>query len=565
VIVYRDAGRVEAVRPRLDRLRRLAEAGDAAAFLVEAGELEQALLDAANPRGDHWGTLEQRLRTLLLAAGRAFVAAARGSAAPAPPLAAARAALARVEAGPLPTRVLVRPPEGYVHYALDPAGYAAAAAAYARAAGAARAARAIVIGIRSIGTSLSAVVAAALGAPAGVSIRPRGPVGSRRIIATPALEARLTRWLGRGGDVLLVDEGPGATGETLAAAAAWLATLGVGAERLVVLPSRPYGMPLAPADRRAWFGATRKFAPPPDDARIERVAGRIGLDDVVDLSAGAWRARIPGAAGLPACPVHERRKYLGCDSRGRRHVFRYAGLGAWGDAVAARAARLADAGAGPDPTGAADGFVALPWAEGSPAAPAAAADPAFRRAVARYLAARDRALRTGMAARVEPIAEMLECNAREALGGRDAGLAAAVRRLERLPAREAVIPDARLDLHEWVATATGYVKVDALDHGDGLRLPGPADPAWDLAGAAIELALDPGAAAELAARHAAATGASARETAEALAAYRAPYAAWRLADALLSIEEAEGEDRDLFRRQARRYRDALRAALRSAA
>src|SRR5690606_41334498 len=58
-----------------------------------------------------------------------------------------------------------------------------------------------------------------------------------------------------------------------------------------------------------------------------------------------------------------------------------------------------------------------------------------------------------------------------------------------------------LDLHEWVAGAHGYVKTDALDHGDGVRLPGPADPAWDLAGAVVELGLDASAAAELAARH----------------------------------------------------------------
>ena len=564
MIIYRDTGRLEATRPLFDRLRRLAEAGDATGFLVEAGQLEQALLDAANPRRDHWGTLEQRLRALMLTAGHAFLAAARAEPV-APHLAAARAALARLEAGPLPVRILVRPPEGYVQYALDPAGYAAAATAYARQAGAARAARAIVIGIRSIGTSLSAVVAAALGATAGASIRPRGPVGSRRILASAALEAQLTRWLGSGGDVLLVDEGPGATGETLAVAADWLATLGVARERLVIFPSRPHGMPLAPPDRRAWFEATRKYAPPPDEARIERVAGRMGLGDVVDLSSGAWRAFLPGAAGLPSCAVHERRKYLGRDASGRRHAFRYAGLGAWGDAVAERAVRLADAGVGPYPTAFADGFIALPWVEGSPATPAAPRDPAFRRAVARYLAARHRALRTGTAVPVEPIAEMLECNAREALGGRDAGLAAALRRLERLPPREAVVPDARLEFHEWVTSVDGYVKVDALDHGDGLRLPGPTDPAWDLAGAVVELALDAGAAAELAARYAAATGARARETIDALAAYRAPYAAWRLADALLSSQEVEGEDRARFRRRARRYRNALEAALCSAA
>src|SRR5690606_41211550 len=95
-----------------------------------------------------------------------------------------------------------------------------------------------------------------------------------------------------------------------------------------------------------------------------------------------------------------------------------------------------------------------------------------------------------------------------------------------------------LDLHEWVAGAHGYVKTDALDHGDGVRLPGPADPAWDLAGAVVELGLDASAAAELAARHADAARESLRGAAGAPAAYLAPYAAWPLARGLLSLREA---------------------------
>lgn len=564
MIVYRDGARPEPAAARLARLRRLVDRAAVAALLVEAGELEQGVLDAASPDRDDWGPLERRLRSLSLAAGHAYLAVDRGED-PAPQLAAARAALARLEAGPLPAVIQVRPPEGYVHYAVDPAGYAAAAAAYGREAGPGRAANALVVGVRSIGTSLSAAVAAALRARAGVTIRPRGSPGGRRVVATPALAAHCRARLAEGGDVLLVDEGPGATGETLAVVADWLASLGVGRERLVLIPSRAHGMPLAPEHRRAWFEAARKFAPPPDDARPGRAAARFGVVDLLDLSAGAWRACVPGAAGLPACVVHERRKYLCRDGRGRRYALRYAGLGAWGDAVAERAGRLADAGLGPPPLGSADGFLVLPWVEGRPAGPAATRDRAFLRALAAYLAARTRVLRTGAAAETGPILEMLEANAREALDGRDAGLSAAVRRLERLPEREAIIPDARLDLHEWIVGAHGYVKVDALDHGDGVRLPGPADPAWDLAGAVVELGLDASAAAELAARHADATGDSRRGAAEALTAYLAPYAAWRLADALLSMREAEGGDRLRFRLCAARYRRALDAALRAAA
>lgn len=563
MIVYRDSARPEPVAARLARLHRLADRGAVAALLVEAGELEQGVLDAANPYRDGWGPLERRLRRLLLAAGHAYLAAVRGED-PAPHLTAARAALARLEAGPLPAVIPVRPPEGYVHYAVDPAGYAVSAAAYGEEAGRGRAGSALVVGVRSIGTSLSAAVAAALRAPAGITVRPRGEPGGRRVVATPALTAHCRGQLMAGGDVLVVDEGPGATGETLAAVADWLASLGVGRERLVVFPSRAHGMPLAPEHRQAWFRAARKFAPPPDDARLGRAAARFAFVELVDLSAGAWRACLPGAAALPACVVHERRKYLCRDDRGRRYALRYGGLGAWGDAVAERARRLAEAGLGPPPLGSADGFLALPWLEGRPAGPADARDRAFLRALAEYLAARTAVLRTGAAARTEPILEMLETNAREALGGLDGGLSAAVRRLERLPEREAIIPDARLDLHEWVAGAHGYVKTDALDHGDGVRLPGPADPAWDLAGAVVELGLDASAAAELAARHADATRDSQRGAAEALAAYLAPYAAWRLADALLSMREADGGDRLRFRLRAARYRRALDAALRAA-
>ena len=44
--------------------------------------------------------------------------------------------------------------------------------------------------------------------------------------------------------------------------------------------------------------------------------------------------------------------------------------------------------------------------------------------------------------------------------------------------------------HEWIATAAGYLKTDALDHGDNHFYPGPADIAWDVAGTIMEFELD---------------------------------------------------------------------------
>ena len=45
--------------------------------------------------------------------------------------------------------------------------------------------------------------------------------------------------------------------------------------------------------------------------------------------------------------------------------------------------------------------------------------------------------------------------------------------------------------HEWLETAGGYIKTDALDHHDDHFFPGPQDIAWDLAGFAVEFGAGP--------------------------------------------------------------------------
>src|SRR5205814_4564754 len=58
----------------------------------------------------------------------------------------------------------------------------------------------------------------------------------------------------------------------------------------------------------------------------------------------------------------------------------------------------------------------------------------------------------------------------------------------RLECERPAIMDGRMLRHEWIRTPRGeLLKVDAVAHGDDHFYPGPADVAWDLAGAAIEL------------------------------------------------------------------------------
>ncbi len=209
VIIYRDIWWRQTPRTKLARLAALAARKDALGFLVESGELEQGLLNAVYPEQDGWSARHVLLRQAALAAGYAFCTALDGLPVE-PHFIRALGVLERLDRAAWPDHIRIKPPEGYVHYALDPAGYAVAARAWRDVAGGQQAARAVV-GVRGIGTSLSAAVAVALGPARPLTVRPRGRSGDRHIPIDPALDARVRSWLRDGSDVPVVDEGPGAT------------------------------------------------------------------------------------------------------------------------------------------------------------------------------------------------------------------------------------------------------------------------------------------------------------------------------------------------------------------
>lgn len=549
MIVYRDVVRRATVPDCMAELRRLAREDRASAFLVELGIFEQGAVDALHRERDGWTAADALLRSASRSAGMAFTCAspeARG--------AALSAALDRVErsAVDLPPVLELRSPEGYGHYALDPAAYAAAARAYRRDAGPASR-RALVIGIRSIGTSLSAVVCAVTGTGRSVTVRPRGPTSSRAVRTDAALTREVRASLEGGGDVLVVDEGPGVTGETFECVWRWLRSLGVAADRIVLFPSHDGPMPLAGDERRAWFRAVRRYLPPLQDERPGALAEARGWAGLEDLSGGRWRTRVRGARDLVACPHFERLKYRAAAPDGSRWQLRYVGLGSAMDRWLARAQEMEPALGRAAPESAGRGFAVAPWIEGVPLR-GDAPSTADLRGIARYLVARSGRLRTAETVDTGRWLTVLTENGGEAAGVRPADLAGAARLLGTLPPREAVLPDGRMRAGEWLRTADGLVKVDALDHGDGFRLPGPADSAWDLAAAAIEFGLSASGVEELVGRCAAAAGEDATELRRAVVAYRPVYAATCFGDAALSGREAaDAVDRERLAGEAARY------------
>jgi hypothetical protein len=192
MLVYGDHFDEVDARQALDFVHLRFAAGDRLSALVEAGRLAQALVDEDEHRDP------ECMRFLL--------AIAQG--APPPPL--------RVERRPVKLRL----PEGYAFYAVYPKLYAQAARSAPR--------RMQVIGIRSIGTSLAAVVAAACGGPVPITVRPRGHPFDRRV-TLPRIDPRR--------HFAVVDEGPGLSGSSFISVAEALLEQGVPLSRIHLFPS----------------------------------------------------------------------------------------------------------------------------------------------------------------------------------------------------------------------------------------------------------------------------------------------------------------------------------------
>ena len=578
MIFYGKASRVEPTTAVLDEIEdwiREAEA-DAAlpierhgawtAALIAAGALAQGLADAGSEDGE---TAALALATQLagimgssLDSGMIDLPLVRPS-----PITAALAALRDLSG--LPDRIEIRRPEGFAHYAVYPEAYWRAATRLA----APFPTR--VLGLRSIGSTLAPVVAAALHSSPAETVRPEGHPFARTVTVSTARSAAMHD----GADAIwaIVDEGPGLSGSSIGAAADALARVGVPPERLVLFPSHdgPPGAMASPEHRRVWSLARHTvctfedlWLDGPDGGLAAWVADITGplVAAPEDVAGGAWRRhRFRDEAAWPAVDrQNERRKYL-LAGRNGTFLMRFTGLGRFGREKFDRALALADAGFGLPPLGWRHGFLIERWRDDlEPLSPITLDRPALLRRIGNYLAFRARAFpaAAGDGASIEALFAMARVNCAEALGETAArrldGWSAALPRLAA--AARPVAIDGQLAAHEWLSDRTGtLVKTDALDHCCGHDLVGCQDIAWDIAGAASEYALSDQ---ELdALRVAAVPDGGAACDPELLAFFRIAYPAFRVGALSMARDRESGVEADRLSAALSDQIAALRGAL----
>jgi hypothetical protein len=451
-------------------------------------------------------------------------------------------------------------PEGFAFYALYPDTYREAARRFVAAT---RPARVAVLGLRTIGATLAAVVAAeveAAGIPVeGATVRPRGHPWDRELRLGP----RLRQWLAGAveGHVAIVDEGPGLSGTSFASAAEAAAEAGLPDERIHLFPSWDAdGSGLRSERARARWARHRRWTATFEEAVLPRLAAPWGGGRPRDLSAGLWRDLHYGEDRPATQPQHERRKYL-LDRPGEAPILlKFAGLGRRGERALARARAQSEAGLGPEVLGLAEGFLAYRHHRGRPAG-ARDLGPGIIGAMARHAAVLAQA--DAGDARFDDILEMTRINLGEGLGAEPClGWMEALRRT--VATRPAVACDGRMMPQEWLLSEGRILKCDGVDHHDDHFWPGPQDPAWDLAGATVEWGMDASAREALVGAYLARV--HDRGLREVLPFYRVAYLAWRLGYASLAAE-ALGDSADGLRMAALRdrYRAMLPLALARAA
>lgn len=558
--------KIESVRNLLIRMSSLREPSHEAIveLLIEFAELETAVADILCMQRETVHPLAEILREQALVCGELLRLSWKGETdALAPVVAQFRESYEKIFQGgafEIPEHIRVRVSEGFVYYGLFPETYSRAAEEFWRER---RPRRAVIIGIRSIGTGLSAVVGAVLKhygcGVRSFTVRPRGHPFDRKIEAGREFDRALESC--NADAYLIVDEGPGLSGSSIGSTAEKLSTLGISDERIVVFPCwEPDAKDFvsrAAADR---WERHRKYWALFEDVWLKtgKMAALLPGSELRDISAGAWRTLFYTGGDAPAVhPNYEQRKYL-CADNGHRSLAKFAGLGRYGRIKFRRMEKLAETGLVVAPRRLAGGFLVTDFVEGRPFMSRDFIGRDLIDSMAGYLAFIRKTFRADKAIPTDEMIHMIENNISKGLGEewlRPIDSMASLR--AALDAGEPVEIDGRMFPHEWIKTGHGYLKADAVDHHMDQFFPGSQDCAWDVAGTCFEFGFDRTQRDFFIDRFQSLTGD--RLIRWKLPFYSIAYLSFRLGYAVLCGDSlGETEDGLKFRRMADRCRTALR-------
>lgn len=461
LLVFRDSKRKSSLKELCAALILLLDAstdgqrGASLDALIAAGQMESALADSHSEHTTAAESITDRLAAVCINPSTAGLNSLRNS----------LERLAAESENPLQ----VSDPEGFCFYSLHPLDYADAMTSFRHHD------QVAVIGVRSIGTTLSAVAVAALNASGGrasrITVRPTGHPYDRCTEFTAGQELWIREQVNDNAQFVIVDEGPGLSGSSFLSVAESLVRQRVPSSNITMIGTRD-----ADPDKLCARKAPERWLRYKSHTASSRMAAQ--HSDLRSLGGGAWREIfLPRTVEWPACWAEmESSKFISRDSK---NFFKFEGLGPAGAAMRRRAVALSDAQFGPLYEASKEGVSRYRVVAGRPLHITDLSGEIIDQ-IADYCSFR--AKRFHAANEPTDLKQMLAFNYSQETGGE-----LDLRKIN-LTCEQAAIPDGRMQPHKWLWSEDGkrFLKADGTRHGDDHFFPGPTDILWDLGGTAVE-------------------------------------------------------------------------------
>ncbi|MBN1600501.1 MAG: hypothetical protein JW915_02780 [Chitinispirillaceae bacterium] len=462
-------------------------------LLIDCGELECALTDIVCNEEDSVTSTIRLLREMTILAGKIFVQSWENNRIDRCYFYQLYSMHSALKKMCLPEIVPFGVSEGFAFYGLFPETYLETTKKFAQQ----FCKRPLtIIGLRTIGTTLSAIVSAALTIlgydNTSFTVRPRGEPFDRKIRVSKELESFVSNRVN--GGFIITDEGPGLSGSSFGGTAQFLSELGVQDKNIFFFPGwePDSSMMNSPGARDHWERhpkmSTSFESVWIDSGKLHRW---LNTDLLIDLSAGMWRERLlmNSSEIPPVHPHHERRKYLVVKNVLRNDpstLIKFSGLGRYGEMTFRRAEILQVSGMSLPVKNYENGFIEYEFVEGKHRW-IKEITTSFLYSAAKYAAFLKNTFPGGDVVSPDTMREMVMVNIKESIG--DAfldKLSVYHQYTDDLYLKYITAIDGRMQLHKWLQFDNHIIKIDNTDHYHDQFFPGCQDIAWDIAGGIIE-------------------------------------------------------------------------------
>ncbi|HEX3019488.1 MAG TPA: hypothetical protein VHP36_04270 [Chitinispirillaceae bacterium] len=466
-------------------------------LLIECGELETGITDFYCDKKDTVNQLISICRKNSILAGSILNSICSNGVFQLDRMIEIKTNLCLIKSIHFPAKISLNVPEGFVYYGLYPEIYLESTSIFFEEI---KPENIMVVGLRSIGTPLSALVAARLETEGcnvkTLTIRPKGHPYNR----FPDFDDKIRNILQGCVSyyVIVVDEGPGLSGSSIGGTLSALRLNGIDLNRTVVFPSWvPSGDQFISENSRNLWQNCKKFCGSFEKQWIlnGKLEKNLQKKIICDLSAGMWRGRFldDRLSYPPVHPHHEKRKYLLTDKDEKSlslWVAKFCGLGKYGSENVLRADKISSMGYSPVVKKLSSGFAVMEYVPGK-IVRKSDVDEKMIEFVKDYLMFINKSLSVPLQVSFDQMLEMIFVNIEEGLGGKWYKKSD---RLKRLPCslyEDGVVSiDGHMMPHDFLITENGIIKVDHIEHHNDQFFHGPQNICWDIAGFFMEFELD---------------------------------------------------------------------------